>query len=613
MTGLRIKLWWIIWAACPVILRFLSTGVPESGDGVMHFLIAKFAWAHPALFLDHWGKPLFTLLSSPFAQFGVKSMAVFNALCFLATCHGADVVLRDRSPLGRWLFAPLLMCMPVYGAMVFSGLTEILFASLTVLSVAALWQGRYMRSMVVASFLPFARPEYVAVWPFLAGWVLWQKQWKALPGLLAGHVCYGILGGLVFKDPLWAFTHDPYTGAQEVYGHGPLLHFIDQIDRIYGTPFLLALAVALILAALSVRKPGEGRRSTIRLTVTALLPVLGIVVVHSVLWWKGWKGSLGLTRVLATGAPLGALFVCAMLVLPERLASLSILPRKSIGIVGGGIYIAWAMRAFLQEHPLPVHDSPVERVARVVGDAVADLAEAHHRVVHAPPMVTLFSGIDPFDTSATSAGTYLGTNDLLVWDAAYGPNEGRMPLPELLADTTLELLRVIVPEERWIVLGGNPMEYFLFAKRPSIRTVTCEPIWKHGTYAISSARSRCDSLPCGPSGSSGTNTLCLADSEYPLEVAELRWDLTDLLYAQINVSGVSSARIRFVVEEHSAQERTSYWAQDADPGNFNMEFRIPPQDPTMYRNFYMINLDRTPITLTGFEVEVCFTRRARGL
>ncbi len=598
------------WAACPVILRLLSTGIPESGDGVMHHLIAKHAWQHPHLLLDHWGKPLFTTLSSGFAQLGLWGMTLFNALCFVATCWAADVMLKDRSPFGRWLFAPLLMCMPAYGAMVFAGLTEVLFGGLAMLAVCALWTKRYTLAMAVASFLPFARPEYVAVWPFLVAWVCWRRQWKALPWILMGHVCYAIAGTFVFGDPLWAFTRDPYTGAAAVYGQGPLLHFTDRIQHIYGAPFMWALAVALVLGAIAALKPGEGRRSVVFFAVTALLPAFAIIAVHSVLWWKGLKGSLGLTRVLATGAPLGALFVCAQLVVPRSAWSLRSWQRSLIGVVGGVAFVIWAVRAFLVEHPVPVYDSPVERVARVVGEVVGDLADDHARVVHAPPLVTLFAGIDPFDTATTSPGTHLRPNDLLVWDAAFGPNEGGMPLSDLLSDPTLTLLQVIEPEERWPVLGGNPMEYFLFAKHPSARVVTCEPVVKAGTWSLSPDLFRYDRAPCGSGSMDSSNTLCLSDTEFPMEFRSLQWDQQDLLYAQVNISGGTNARLRFVMEEHTDGERTSYWAQDVGLGDFLVEFRIPVHGPERSNKLYLINLDRVPITLADFGLEVCCTRAA---
>ena len=79
------SLWWIALGVAAVWMRHRSTGILESGDGIQHYQIARYAWQHHELFLHSWGKPLFTLLSSPFAQLGIWGMTIFNALCFVAT------------------------------------------------------------------------------------------------------------------------------------------------------------------------------------------------------------------------------------------------------------------------------------------------------------------------------------------------------------------------------------------------------------------------------------------------------------------------------------------------------------------------------------------------
>ncbi|MBL7951427.1 MAG: DUF2029 domain-containing protein [Flavobacteriales bacterium] len=601
--------WWMSLAATMVFLRLLSTGIPESGDGVMHHLIARYAWQHPHLLLDHWGKPLFTLLASPFAQLGLWGMALFNALCFVATCWTADLILKDRSSMARWLFAPMLLCMPVYGAMVFAGMTEVLFALVTMLAVLGMYRERYVQAMVFASFLPFARPEYVAIWPFLLAWVAGRGQWKALPFILTGHVVYAILGGFVFVDPFWVFTRDPYTGAASVYGQGPLLHFTDRIQHIYGAPFMWALALAIVSGFVLALRRGTERGVVAFFTVCALLPAFAIVVVHSVLWWKGLKGSLGLTRVLATGAPLAALFVCVMFVVPARWSS----PRRwmttVLSAVGTLAFICWAFAAFLGEHRLPMHGSPVERVAQRVGEVVRARKGEHGRIVHAPPLVALFAEIDPFDTAAVSHGNDLRQNDLLVWDAAYGPNEGGMPLDGLLKDGGLDLVQVIVPEERWIVLGGSPMEYFLFAKRERARSVSCDRIVHHGHWSVEVKETRCDSVVCdGPAHGS----LCLATTEFPLEFRRLEWGMNDLLYAEVFLRGRTTAPLCLVMEQNAALGRISYWTQNIAPGEFNVSFKVPPHGPEIVDKLYFINPDRKNVVLKELDIEVCSTRALRS-
>lgn len=68
-----------------LVMNLLSEIPVDSGDGISHFSISNESWNEPALFLDHWGKPLFTLLSSPFAQLGFKWYVGFNILVFALT------------------------------------------------------------------------------------------------------------------------------------------------------------------------------------------------------------------------------------------------------------------------------------------------------------------------------------------------------------------------------------------------------------------------------------------------------------------------------------------------------------------------------------------------
>jgi ABC-type cobalt transport system substrate-binding protein len=58
---------------CAVVLitwSLKSTGSHAGADDLFHTEIAKYSWKYPHLLFDHWGKPFFTLIASPFAQFG---------------------------------------------------------------------------------------------------------------------------------------------------------------------------------------------------------------------------------------------------------------------------------------------------------------------------------------------------------------------------------------------------------------------------------------------------------------------------------------------------------------------------------------------------------------
>jgi hypothetical protein len=64
-----------------LIFMMLKSEVPNDvGDGIMHYFISNASWENPELFLHHWGKPLFILFSSSFAQFGFYGMVIFNII-----------------------------------------------------------------------------------------------------------------------------------------------------------------------------------------------------------------------------------------------------------------------------------------------------------------------------------------------------------------------------------------------------------------------------------------------------------------------------------------------------------------------------------------------------
>ena len=56
------------------IISFIPDATAGGGDDISHYNIARGAIKYPRLFLDLWGKPVFTFLSSPFAQFGLHGM-----------------------------------------------------------------------------------------------------------------------------------------------------------------------------------------------------------------------------------------------------------------------------------------------------------------------------------------------------------------------------------------------------------------------------------------------------------------------------------------------------------------------------------------------------------
>lgn len=604
-------LWWVACAMCAVIARLLSTGILEGGDGVQHYQIARYSWQHPILFLHHWGKPLFTLLASPFAQLGHWGMTLFNACCFIGTCWLADGILSRAGRLARWLFAPLLLLVPAYGSMVLAGMTEVLFGTLAIAVVLLFAQGRFGFALAVASFMPFSRPEHVAFIPFALLWALLHRRWRDLPWVLLGHGIYALLGAFAFKDPLWAVHHDPYTGAEGIYGHGELLHFVRESPASYGAPLLWLLAPAAVALVCLMTKPDARGRAGLLLTV-GLLPSLAVLALHSFLWWKGLKGSLGLTRVLATTAPLLALLVCwslgTILMVGFRRAKGAWL----LGLLAGASYVLWATQAFLAIRPLPAADEAYDRFITQAGKHAGGLVSGAQRLIYFHPSIAYAAGLDPFDSEQCSMGLDpaiehggLRDGDLVAWDSHFGPNEGGTALESLLMDDGLDLVGVLAPEERMVVLGGLPFEVYLFRKGSSAQRVQ-----QYLDYWPDASETRIRSAKADTVACDGLGGICFAGSEFPLSFEGLELDTNALLLSEVRILGnlggtlEELGELNLVFTEEDGNGKLSYWSSRLLPGPIDVSFTVPPRGCDVRNKLYLWHLQQRPVRFDSLRIEV---------
>lgn len=427
-----------------------STGIVDPGDGIAHFNISKYSWKYPRLFLDHWGKPFFTLLSSPFAQFGIKGMIVFNLICALLT---GRFVLNAGKSLGiesRWLILLCLFAAPVYFKMVIAGLTEILFAMLCAWAISLLLEKRFKPAAIILSLLPFVRPEAYIVLPFLAGYLLW-KNWRALPWLLTGTIVYSIAGALVFGDLLWLINNDPYASVQVgVYGYGNPLDFLKSTKDILGIPITITFAIGLILVSIWPRRSTSIGERRIQYWLLLILPAVAITVVHSYLWWKGLHGSAGLKRVVATSAPMVAIVAGAGI---DRLTAF-ISPLSVRKVLLGVVAFVLAFTMYDRVDVI-VEYNRKQLTSQEASHWVAAHLKEGQRLFYLDPLIGFELGIDPYDqekaiqiwSMETEGAGAMRSGDIFYWETHFAPQEGRKPKASVMEDQTLELIREFHPEE----------------------------------------------------------------------------------------------------------------------------------------------------------------------
>lgn len=286
-----------------VLYVFDGTGERGSGDSILHYLYAKYAITNPELFLHHWAKPLFVLLSFPFAIFGLVGIKLFNVIVTLFTLFYTYKTALEVNYKNAIIASVILLCTPLYFILTFSGLTEPLFALFTIYSTYLFVRKKYLLGSIVLSFLPFIRSEGLLIIGVFGVFLLLKKQWKLIPYLVVGHLVYSIVGYFYYQDILWVFTKIPYAKLSSTYNSGEIFHFVHQLFHVIGAPIYILLSLGIISIIYQVIK----KKLFNETSVLILGSFITYFTAHSLFWYLGIFNSMGLKRVLIAVAPLIAL------------------------------------------------------------------------------------------------------------------------------------------------------------------------------------------------------------------------------------------------------------------------------------------------------------------
>lgn len=303
MKNIKIHLFIFVYAIiCSIILCYYN-GTGDSGDSIYHYLFAKYAPIHPTLFFNHWAKPLYVLIFSPFAHFGFIGVKVLNIIISIAIIfftYKIIQILKINNPIIGTL---ILICSPLYFVLTFSGLTEYLFALFICIGFYSLLLNNITFSITIISFLPFIRSEGLIIIGVFAFYLFLKKQWKFIPLLLFGHVIYSIAGYFVHKDFLWVFNQIPYARLSSIYGSGKIFHFVEQFLYVVGVPIYILFWIGVMyIIWQSIYK-----KASLSLQVIVLLGFFAFFISHSIFWYLGIFNSMGLKRVLISIAPFTAI------------------------------------------------------------------------------------------------------------------------------------------------------------------------------------------------------------------------------------------------------------------------------------------------------------------
>jgi len=449
-----------------LVLIFCSIDFYGGADNITHFRIARYAWKYPTQFLDLWGKPVYTTLVFPFSLFGIQFARLFNVLVGLIAILFTIKTLRLYEENSTILPVVFIAFSPMYFLLMQSCMTEILFSLFLIVSFWLFFKERYCWAAVVLSFLPFVRSEGIVIFPlFLVALLLSKKYW-AVPFLAVGSLFYTLVGYPHFQDWLWIIHQTPYSLGASVYGSGSLLHFIVESPKIFGEPFLIFLVIGLIAWTIKILKSFNPTAKPFLFYFLIAGSFVAFFAAHSYVWWKGTGGSLGLIRVIAGVVPLAAIIAVV-----GFNAVLSRIKNTAAQITLTSVVIAVQLVIPFTQHHIPVR---LERPQALMLDASAFLKSLNQpsRIYYFDPYLVHYLNIDPFNPDLTNWGvadkqqpsTGMNMNDILVWDAHFGPNEGGVQLENLMNDPYLQLVKTLLPTESFKVLGGYDYGIYIFRK-----------------------------------------------------------------------------------------------------------------------------------------------------
>ena len=409
-----------IYAIIAALTIIFFDGTGDAGDSIMHFLFAKFAPLHSELYFDHWAKPVYVLLASPFAQFGFIGMKVFNAIVSLLTIFFTFKIAQKLNLKNAIVCALFLIFSPLNFVLTFSGLTEPLFALFISIGIYAILKHKYIAACLIISFLPFIRSEGLIIIGVFGFYLLLKRKWKLIPLLLFGNVVYSIAGFFVYNDFLWVFNKIPYAHLSSTYGSGRLLHFAKQLIYVIGVPIYILFLIGII----SIVWKSVKKKATLELQILVFLGFLFFIIAHTLFWYLGIFNSMGLIRVLVGIIPLISIIsLIGFNFITENVFKNRRIPK----LITQGLLITYIVIFPFTKNPAAINWekdlklSKDQQSAIQAGDYITQNIGIDHRFVFAHPYLSEVLKIDHFDRNKRLELNHDFINntksgDVIIWE-----------------------------------------------------------------------------------------------------------------------------------------------------------------------------------------------------
>ncbi|MBI3500551.1 MAG: hypothetical protein HY063_02060 [Bacteroidetes bacterium] len=371
----------------------------------------------------------------------------------------------------------LLLFSSIYFPTMNSGLTEPFFGFVLMLAVYLTFEESFFLSAMLVSFLPYVRSEGYLILPFFFIVLIYRRKIFMFPFLAFGTIAFSIIGYFYYHDLFWIKNQNPYTGQNsDLYGHGELLHFVNNYDEIFGKPLTLVLLCGIVYffyRLFFLKSQNTAREKNFFAEESFLIygSFVIVFVAHSVFWWKGIAGSLGLIRVMA-----GIIPVAALVGLRGLNFIFSPFKKSKVKLIAVCAFMAIVICVPFRQYYFPYRIEGEQMVIKKAGEWIKNSKYKTQRIYYLHPFLGHVLSLDVFDTNRVVelwslypaikkwGITTVPEKSLIVWDAHYGANEARIPLDTIMNDTNFSLLKVFKPKEEFTVLGGNKFAVYVFSR-----------------------------------------------------------------------------------------------------------------------------------------------------
>jgi len=455
-------------------LAGISPGIEGGMDSYNHYLISKNSWQHLHLFLDYWGKPIYNLLASPFAQFGIYGMVIFNVLCLIGSAYLVYGIASSLKIKYSWLAFIITLLSPIFLDNTISSLTEPLCAFLVTLTLYLLVKQRFIGGAVVAGLLPFARSEgFIIFGVVLLFFILKKANWKIFISLFAASIFFNLLGWIFTGEPFWIITQNPYINfelsGRNVCGHGSLFHYLWAGHYTFGlvTCILLVIGSGIFL----FKEFKNIKKRNLEMWLIGASFVLYFAA-HVFIWWKGMMGSCGYVRVMTVIAPLAS--IIALYGINYLTSSLEKRVSKYSKLLTFGILIFIVLNAFYvpiryYKYKYPLQISAEQEQYVKLAKWYNTQAFEERTKLYLYPYFSIIADIDPYNQKEhlelwKSSLQYTKTGDIIIWDSHFGPNECNLPLDTLSSNPHWKEIHSIIPSQPIETINRANFEIHVFEK-----------------------------------------------------------------------------------------------------------------------------------------------------